>query len=188
MRFVNWRISACFFQSTYFRADFMAHLSTYIPVVIFSVFLLFAPVSAQDQAVITEIQARLFNSRTGDFSGDVLAKEAPELGNVPSGDLASVSTFILVKISFGAKGSIPANARVHLTAAESATQPFGAKSGKRILLNEASKLGPADADGNTFVGFWLNRTGCKSITLTASLTGAGKASSAKKILPFACYE
>ena len=166
----------------------MVRLSTYIPVVIFSVFLLFTPASAQDKAVIAEIQARLFNSKTGDFSGNVLAKGAPELGNVPSGDMASVSTFILVKISFGAKGSIPANAQVQMTATESANQPFGAKSRKKILLNEASKLGPADSDGNTFVGFWLNRTGCKSITLIASLTGAGKASSAKTILPFACYE
>ncbi len=166
----------------------MKRFSTFIPVVIFAVFLLLIPVSAQGQAVITDIQARLFNSKTGDFSDNVLAKEAPELGNVPSGELASVSTFIVVKISFGAKGSIPANAQVRLTAAESAVQPFGAKSGKKILLNEASKLGPADADGNTFVGFWLNRTGCQSITLTASLIGAGKAVAAEKILPFACYE
>lgn len=177
------------FQFAYFGADFMVRLSTYIPVVIFLVLLLFTPAFAQEnQAVITEIQARLFNSRTGDFSDNVFAKGAPELGNVPSGNLASVSTFIIVKISFGAKGSIPPNAKVQLTATESADQPFGAKSRKQLLLNETSKLGPADTDGNTFVGFWLNRTGCKSITLVASLTGAGKASSAKKILPFACYE
>ncbi len=166
----------------------MVRFSTYIPVVIFSVFLLFTSVSAQEQAVIAEIQARLFNSKTGTFSGNVLAKGALELGNVPSGDLASVSTFILIKVSFGPKGSIPRNAQVKLTATESAVQPFGSKSGKQILLNGASKLGPADADGNTFVGFWLNRTGCKSITLTALLTGAGKVSSTKEILPFACYE
>lgn len=166
----------------------MVRLSTYIPVVILSVFLLFTPAFSQDQPVITEIQARLFNSKTGTLSGNVLAKGASELGNVPSGDLASVSTFILVKISFGPKGSIPANAQVRLIAAESAVQPFGSKSGNQLLLNGTSKLGPADTDGNTFVGFWLNRTGCKSITLTASLTGAGKVSSAKEILPFACYE
>lgn len=166
----------------------MVRLLTFIPVVIFSAFLLVTPASAQDQAVITEIQARLFNSRTGDFSGNILAKGAPELGNVSSGDLASVSTFIIVKISFGSKRSIPPNTRVQLIATESANQPFGAKSRKQLLLNMTNRLGPADNDGNTFVGFWLTPTGCRSITLTASLIGAGKASSAKTILPFACYE
>lgn len=166
----------------------MLRFFIYIPVIILSTLLLFAPTAAQDRAATAEIQARLFNSKTGAFSENVLAKGAPELGNVPSGDLASVSTFILVKISFDPKGSIPVNAEVQLTATESATQPFGAKSSKQILLNAASKLGPADADGNTFVGFWLNRTGCKSITLKASLTGAGKTSSVTEVIPFACYE
>lgn len=187
-RSVKYNSVSGFIRFTYFGADFMVRLSTYIPVVIFSVFLLFAPAAAHGQIAITEIQARLFNSKTGEFSGNVLAKGAPELGNVPSGDLASVSTFIIVKISAGSKGSIPANARVHLTAAESANQPFGAKSRKQLLLNEASKIGPADADGNTFVGFWLKQTGCRTITLTASLSGAGKTSAAKETLPFACYE
>lgn len=166
----------------------MVRLSTSFLVIFFSAFLLFIPASAQDQAVITEIQARLFNSKTGEFSGNILAKAAPELGNVPSGDLASVSTFIVVKVGFGIKGSIPPNAQVRLIATETADQPFGAKSRKQTLFNAASKLGPADTDGNTFVGFWLDQTGCQSISLTASLIGAGKASSAKAILPFACYE
>jgi hypothetical protein len=167
----------------------MVRFCTYIPVVILSALLMFGPAAAQDQTVISEIQARLFNSKTGALSENVLAKGAPELGNVASGDLASVSTFVTVKISFGENGSIPANAMVRLTASESPAQPFGKKPGKQLLLlSAASKLGPADVDGNTFVGFWLNRTGCRTITLKASLTGAGKASSVTKILPFACYE
>jgi len=166
----------------------MVRLSAYILVIIFSAFLLFTPALAQEQSAVMEIQARLFNSKTGDFSGNILAKGTPELGNVPGSDLASISTFIIVKISFGLKGSIPPNSQVRLTATESSNQPFGAKSRKQTLLNAISQLGPADTDGNTFVGFWLNRTGCQSISLTASLTGAGKASSAKTTLPFACYE
>ncbi len=143
---------------------------------------------AQAQPTIDGIEARLFNSKTGNFSENILAAGSPELGNVPSGEFASVSTFIIVKVAFGPKAAKPANATVRLAASEGPTQPFASKQARKPLLNAVSKLGPVDADGNTYVGFWLNSTGCRSVQLKVTLTAFGKTATAAETLPFACYE
>ncbi len=156
-------------------------------------FLLFLTNSAfaQRSAKISEIQARAFNSRTGEFSENLLAAGAPELGNMPSGELASVSTFIIIKIEFGKGSPIPKDAKVRLVATESGSMPFAAKPaklGKRIILDSSNGLGPVDPDGNTYVGFWLKTTDCRSVALKASLIGLAKTSTMSETLPFTCYE
>lgn len=146
--------------------------------------------AAQQKPEISGFQANLFNSKTGSFSADVLAAGAPELGNVPAGEFASVAVFVAVKINLGENASIPKTLSVRLTATESNSQPFAAakgKAGSRVILNSVSKIGPVDPSGKTFVGFWLNGTGCRSVTLTATLVGIANASKTE-VLPFACYE
>lgn len=146
---------------------------------------------AQKAPEISGIQAKLFNSKTGTFSTNVLAEGAPELGNVPAGDLASVSVFVTVKIDLGPKASVPKNLSVRLVASENTSQPFAAnkgKAGSRVILNSTSKLGPVDSNGKTFVGFWLTGTGCRSVTLKAALIGVQNSATKTEVLPFACYE
>lgn len=147
--------------------------------------------AAADQGIrLAGFQALLFNSKTGAFSADVLAKEGPELGNVPSGEMASLSTFILVKVQIAKNAPIPANARVRLLATESGSTPFAAQRTKqrdRIILDQTEKLGPISSEGITYVGFWLPNTGCRSISLKASLVGV-EAPPITEVLPFACYE
>ncbi len=153
--------------------------------------LLSAPAGAQNTARIAGFQAHFFNSRTGALSVDMLAKGAPEMGNVPFGELASVSTFIVVKVELGKEAPIPNNAQVRLVATESSSMSFAAKPEKkssRIILDRTSRLGPVNTEGNTYVGFWLASTGCKAISLKASLLGLKQGSSLTEILPFACYE
>lgn len=149
-----------------------------------------APSAAREPPRIAGFQAFLFNSRSGALSGDVLAKNGPELGNVPSGEYASVATLVVAKIEFGAQGSVP-KARIRLVATESAALPFAASRGKpavRAILDRTSELGPVNADGTTYVGFWLPETGCRSISLKASIVGVKDAVPLTGVLPFACYE
>lgn len=146
---------------------------------------------AQDSARIAGFQAYLFNSRTGELSADMLAKTAPEMGNVPSGKFASVSTLVVVRIEFGKHASIPDRAQVRLIATESGSMPFAANRTKirsRVILDHTSRLGPVSAEGTTHVGFWLADTGCRSIGLKASMVGVSNAASSTSVLPFACYE
>lgn len=149
------------------------------------------PALAQHPVRIAGFQAYLFNSRTGALSGDMLAQGAPELGNVPSGRFASVSTLVVVKIELGRDAPIPDKARVRLLATESGSMPFAAnrsKTSNRVILDSVSGLGPVSADGTTHVGFWLAGTGCRSISLKATLVGVKDAAALTGVLPFACYE
>jgi|APLak6261664640_1056046.scaffolds.fasta_scaffold41281_1 hypothetical protein len=157
----------------------------------FAIVLLASTAVAQNTARIAGFQAHLFNSKTGALSDDMLAKGAPEMGNVPAGDFASVSTFIVVKVELGKEAPIPQNAKVRLVATESSSMSFAVKPKKesdRIILDRTSGLGPVNTDGNTYVGFWLASTGCKSISLKASLLGLKEKPSLTEVLPFACYE
>lgn len=149
------------------------------------------PAAAQDAPRISGFQVNFFNSKTGSFSGDMLSKEASEMGNVPSGEFASVSVFVAVKVDLGRQAPVPEKMQVRLLATESGAMPFAAKRikpVKSIILNSTSKLGPVNADGSTFVGFWLPKTGCQTIVLEASLVGAKPGNSMSATLPFACYE
>lgn len=151
----------------------------------------FPPAFAQNTARISGFQAHLFNSKTGALSGDMLGKGAPEMGNVPSGEFASVSTFVVVKVELGKEAAIPQNAQVRLVATESGSMPYAPNrksESNRIILDHSSRLGPVNADGNTYVGFWLADTGCKAISLKASLLGLKDKPSLTGILPFSCYE
>ncbi len=164
--------------------------TSFVAVVVFSMVFII-PAIAQDPANILEIQARAFNSKTGSFSENLLAAGAPELGNVPSGEMASVSTFIIVKVDFGKDSPIPKNAKVHLVATENGSMPFASKptrQSKRVILDSSNNLGPADPDGNTYIGFWLKTTDCRSVSLTATLIGLAKTSTISEVLPFTCYE
>ncbi len=145
---------------------------------------------ADPPVIIVGFQAMLFNSKTGAFSADILGKDATPLGNVPAGEHASVSTFVIVKIRLGPNAPMPKDIRVRLVATESGATPFAPKSAAvrdHVILDQTSGLGPLAADGVSHVGFWLARTGCRSISLNATIPDV-PAAKALKILPFACYE
>lgn len=145
-----------------------------------------------DQSVsLTGFQVLLFNSKTGLFSEDILKKGGPELGNVPIGEFASISTLVIVKVKIAKDAPIPQDLRVRLVAIESGSLPFAAKSTKRpdrVILDQKARLGPVNEQGLSHVGFWLADTGCRSITLKASLIGIPVSQSISEVLPFTCYE
>jgi hypothetical protein len=140
---------------------------------------------------IDGFQALLFNSKTGTFSRDILGKDPPELGNVPAGEFASVSTFVVVRVRMGKNAPAPKDVRVRLVATQSGSLPFVAKgvSGRdRVILDQTEPLGPVNPDGVTHVGFWLARTGCGSVALNATIIGVPGAKPLGNVLPFTCYE
>jgi hypothetical protein len=149
-----------------------------------------AGASAAGPAVkVDGIQARLFYSKTGTFSDDILAKEPQRLGNVTVGDNASVSTFVTVKVKM-TSGPKAREVLVRLVVIERPGRVRGAKGGSRapsVILDKTSVAGPFAADGVSHVGFWLPSTGCNPLTLTASIPGVPDAT-VEAVLGFACYE
>jgi hypothetical protein len=149
------------------------------------------PAAAEGAVRLAAFQAYSFSSKTGSLSADMLAKGAPELGNVPSGEFASVSTFITVKVDVGRMAAVPQGVQIRLLATESGAMQFSSnrtRARDRIILNSTSALGPANTEGMSYVGFWLPHTGCRTISLKASLVGVKDAPTLSEILPFTCYE
>jgi hypothetical protein len=154
--------------------------------------LLFSISVASESAVrLAGFQAYLFNSKTGQLSQDILTKGAPELGNVPIGEFASVSTLVVVKVELGAQAPVPEKAQIRLVALQGGSLPFAAKDGKnrdRTILDRTTNLGPVNDTGASYIGFWLDNTGCHTITLKAFVVGVRDAVPLTGVLPFTCYE
>lgn len=116
------------------------------------------------------IEARLFGAKTGRFSKNVLAPDPPRLGDVISGENASTSTFVIVRVA--SDQPLAKTARVRLVAngasrADGQRRP-GFATGR--LLDSAVFLPPVGPGTiETHVGFWLPDTGCLPIALKAEL-------------------
>lgn len=152
--------------------------------------LLSLPASSQAPIDLTTLHAYLFYSTTGQISKDILAEGGPSLGNVITGPLASTSTLVVVEVKVPPHETIPDKAQVHLIATESASKPFAPKDTKtrdRAIADKLATIGPMNDKGISYVGFWLDNTGCNSISLKASIPGT-KAAPATGVLPFTCYE
>jgi len=120
----------------------------------------------------------------------VLAKGAPQLGNVPIGEFASVSTLVVVRVELGPEAPVPEKMLIRLIALESGSKPLAVKNGKardRIILDKSVSLGPVNDKGTSYAGFWLDNTRCNTITLKATLGGSA-AAPLTGTLPFTCYE
>ncbi|WP_425230632.1 hypothetical protein [Sphingomonas sp.] len=157
-----------------------AQLRRWIAVLLMTALAMAGASAALAQPRIAGFKAFLFNSRNGTLSRDVLTDTA-QLGNVMTGDLSSVSTFVVVTVAFGPRASVPDHARVRLVARTAGRRG-------RVLLDRSARLGPVDEDGTTHVGFWLDDTGCDTIDFRAVLVGGGTPAHGEATLPFACYE
>lgn len=153
----------------------------------------FAGVAVADEptAALT-IEAKLFGSKTGTFSKDVLGPDAPPLGNVIIGEDASTSTFVTVRVE--TKTPLSMEATVSLVADElppsvAVQEPQDPAAPLRKLLDKNISVPSTAATGSFYVGFWLEDTGCTPIRLTAGLKSPGAADvTTSADLNFACYE
>lgn len=137
------------------------------------------------------IEARLFGSKTGRLSDNVLAPGGPALGNVIIGDDPSTATFVTVRV--GSSAPLGEGARVRLVAREIDRPQDGARGGRRrpSVVYDRSVARPLVKEGETgaYVGFLVEPTGCAPIDLTAELLDPPrpKASMTAR-LDFRCYE
>lgn len=147
-----------------------------------------AAAKAEEPAPVLSIEARLFVSRTGQFSDDVLGPNGRGLGNVVIGPEASTATFVVVRVAGPAP--LPAGSRVRLVATEEPSRLHGRRrGGPRVILDQSARLpSAAAADGSIFVGFWLADTGCTPIRLNATVTRSSRRAAAEAWLGFLCYE
>ena len=102
-----------------------------------------------------------------------------------------MSALVVVRVALGAEAPVPDKMQIRLTAAETGSTPFAGKDGKareRMLLDKTSTLGPVNENGTSYIGFWLDNTGCRTITLRASIVGTADAPPITRVLPFTCYE
>jgi hypothetical protein len=129
---------------------------------------------------VNGFSAYLLNSHTGQLSGDMIGHDE-KLGNVPAGPFSSVSTLVVVHVALDPKGMMRGQVRLAVTA-----HRRGAA--RRVLLDRVSRLGPVAEDGMTHVGFWLDDTGCESLTLKATLILGSTRASKQDELSFNCYE
>ena len=130
---------------------------------------------------ITALRAMLFNSDRGTLSRDVLREPRPALWNVVIGEGdaegPSSSALVVVEVA-GEPGSYEDARQVELVA----------RTREGELLRRATALGVLNAQGRTFVGFWLYDVGCEPVRLQARLRGQSQPSTRTDEIPFECGE
>ena len=148
--------------------------------------LLMSPVFAADDTAKLSLQAKLFYSKSGGFSGDILAPGGPELGNVVIRDDPSTSSFVIGAITLADAQEMPFNSRVRLLARE----PASKRARSRVVLDRVVTLAGGRKGGVTHIGFWLSDIGCRPVELQATLSAAQlpKTVATKATLPFVCNE
>ena len=141
--------------------------------------------AATPEATLT-LQAKLFQHKTGNFSNDVLVADGPPLGNVVTGDNASNATFVTVLVALAPGVVLPSDSRVRLQARAAKIRGAAAS----VLLDRTEALGSVDRGGRTHIGFWLAKTGCRPIQLTATLSVARQpiTITTRSDLAFSCGE
>jgi hypothetical protein len=137
--------------------------------------------SATAPYTISDVRAQLFYSDRGTFSGDVLADTTIALWNTVIGEGgaggASSSTLVVVEVA-GEPGSYEPERAVELVATADGKE----------LLRQSAELSVLNAEGKTYVAFWLPKTGCDAVRLSARLTGQPQPSARTAEIPFACGE
>jgi hypothetical protein len=128
---------------------------------------------------ISGIRAQLFHHGTATLSDDLLARPKLALWNTPigAGDAKAPSnaTFVVVEVSGPASRYVAGG--VQLTVS----------TGERTVLRRTQELGVLNAQGKTFVGFWIYNTGCEPLQLVAQLVRSG-APDRRAAIPFECGE
>jgi hypothetical protein len=140
---------------------------------------------------LVRFKAQLFNRDTGALSVDVLDRSASgiDLINVVAGPLASSSTLVSLEIGAPTNNILPSGTRVRVTAIEMPRNLSRTAKPVRItLLNEIVRTSRVSQGARTFIGFWLPRTGCAQVELTAEFIDIKAAPKLKATVPFVCQE
>jgi hypothetical protein len=130
---------------------------------------------------IASLRAMLFNSDQGTFSRDVLAEPRLEFWNVIIGEGGeggpANSALVVVEVA-GEPGSYEDARRLE----------FVARTARGELVRRTADLNVLNAQGRTYVGFWLYGVGCEPVRLQARLRGQAQAATRTDRIPFECGE
>lgn len=126
--------------------------------------LLTAEAQEKKQIRISAIQAKLFYNNTGTLSENVLTEKGADLWNSPFD--ATYSTLVLVELD-GLPEYLESNIRIELTARYI---PFEREKGS-IIVRQFETIRNGSETGRAYAGFWLKRTGCNPVYLTARIVG-----------------
>ncbi len=131
------------------------------------------------------LQAKLFHSRSGNFSGDVLQAGGPPLVNIVAAADPSTASLVTVALTLPARAVLRSDARVRLLAREQL-----ANGNVRTLADRTLSVGAVARGSVAHFGFWLQGTGCRPVQLKATLMLPGQTATpgTTATLPFACGE
>ena len=91
-----------------------------------------------------------------------------EIDALRAGDDASTSAFVTVLVALAPGVVLPSDSRVRLQVRAAQYRDLAAIT----LLDRTEALGSVDRGGNTHIGFWLAKTGCRPLALKATLSVA----------------
>ena len=137
--------------------------------------------------VLTDMRARLFETKSAQLSDDLLAPGYKGSWNATTGPHASNATLVVVEISGPPGGSFTGALGpgtkyvVSLKARELARTP-------RVLLDASDVVPVFGDDGKAYVAFLIRPNGCAPVQLVARLKGAKPGKPLERSLDFACGE
>jgi hypothetical protein len=126
------------------------------------------------------LRAMLFYTDKGTFSRDLIARPMDLFNTVigEGGAGGSSNATLVVADVRGEGGSYVPDRKVQLTVTENG----------RTTFQRAEETSVLNADGHTYVGFWLYDTGCRRIRLSARIQGQQPSTPVTATIPFACGE
>jgi hypothetical protein len=133
----------------------------------------------QNNPQISAIQAKIYYNNTGTFSEDAIGGKV-DLWNSPFD--SSYSTLVLVEIN-NLPDYLPKDLRVELSARYI---PFDSEK-KNIFVRQFETIRNGTENGQAYAAFWLKKTGCHPVYLTARIVGR-REQSVKETIKFGCGE
>jgi hypothetical protein len=129
------------------------------------------PLKHPQKLSLANMQAQLFFENTGKFSPDVFTNQV-NLWNTPiegaSREGASESMLVVVEVRAEGEGWLPRGRRVQLDARYRIED--GSRLGKPAFFSKNISIN-IGSDYKFFGAFWLYRTGCYPVELTARIVG-----------------
>lgn len=138
------------------------------------------PAQEKKRIRISAIQAKLFYNNTGTLSENVLTGRV-DLWNSPFD--ATYSTLVMVELD-GLPEYLNPTIRIELTARY---VPFDREKGS-IVVRQTETIHNGSETGKAYAGFWLKRTGCNPVYLTARIVGRRRQPRVSETIQFGCGE
>jgi len=126
---------------------------------------------------LADLQAKVYYTRSGRFSSNVLTNPATPLQNGEGREGPFQGTLILATVR-GPSGQ----------GAEGLKLKVAARTKKTTLLERTVEVGEMNSNGNYYAAFWVNEDSCEPLTVEARLILGEPGPSIKGVIGFFCAE